>query len=110
MCLCVFVTLGLYTGLNQNTFRASGAYQDIAREFLRYFESDGSQRLDENGFPDLVRSPCAHTVLPLVGHTDFLTHGTDAAIFYRFHMEEYERGDHFWTVVLSLADLTEIDV
>lgn len=49
--------------------------QPVAGGYLREFEEGGFQKLDENGLPVLVRSPLPTWIIPVIIHTDDLTHG-----------------------------------
>ena len=98
----------LYDNLQQTTYEASGRFQDIGREFIRVFNDKGANVLDGVNNPELARSPRPFSWMPIVAHLDFLTHGTDSAIFSTEVTTNHDKGDHFGIIRFDLGDLTEV--
>eukprot|EP01083_Nonionella_stella_P150717 480578_1 len=74
---CDMETLSDFPNLCQVEYKTSGKYTFVGMEYLREFDANGQQMLDQNGNAKIVRAPSALSMLVFVAHIDGLTHGIE---------------------------------
>jgi len=81
--------------------------QPVGSSLLRRFDPEtGFQRLDEQGRPELIRSPIAVDFIAIVAHVDKATHGTNPGIpILPIPGTSVTTGDHFLLGMFDLRDL-----
>ncbi len=93
-------------GVAEQPTCCGASVQPVGSSYLRVFDSDGLQILDENRRPELVRSPVPVAFMLLVIHTDGTTHGINPGLpIFPFPGMPAFVGDHFVLGIFDLSDL-----
>jgi hypothetical protein len=83
-----------------------GKVQAVGSSYLRSFDANGFQVLNEIGVPELVRSPVPVAFMLLIIHTDGMTHGINPGLpIFPFPGVPAAAGDHYVLGIFDLSDL-----
>ena len=94
------------SGAEQGTC-CGGLVQAVGSSYLRRFDPvTGFQLLDDDGRPELLRSPVPVAFMLLVIHIDGTTHGINPGLpIFPFPGVPFTVGDHFVLGIFDLQDL-----
>eukprot|EP00483_Globobulimina_turgida_P002555 UN02559 len=100
-----------YPHLCQKKYRESGDYTHIALEFLREFDANGLQKVDNEGNAVIVRSPTVIDGLFIVVHIDLLSHGINPGVFGddKCVPDRFNCADRYVLAFIDLPTIEEIE-